>query len=69
MSLLPLIFTAARLYKNPADVFSSIMKHDGPLGLWKGLVPTLVMQVPSVVVYYVLYDEIKVRGIEQHGGA
>ncbi|KAJ3411546.1 hypothetical protein HDV05_002065 [Chytridiales sp. JEL 0842] len=36
-----------------------IIRHEGPISLWRGLSPTLVLQVPSTVVYYLGYEVLK----------
>lgn len=39
--------------------FRKISATEGFTGLWRGLTPTLVMSVPSTVIYYVSYEQIR----------
>ena len=36
-----------------------IVRHEGPFVLWSGLPPTLVMAIPSTVIYFTAYDNLK----------
>lgn len=47
----------ARHYRGAYDAFFKIIRHEGPLALWTGLPPTLVMAVPATVLYFTAYDE------------
>ncbi|KAI7898683.1 mitochondrial carrier domain-containing protein [Cokeromyces recurvatus] len=47
------------VFKNTFDGLYKIMKYEGPMALWKGLSPALVMSVPSNVIYFVGYDYLK----------
>ncbi|RKP07198.1 mitochondrial carrier domain-containing protein [Thamnocephalis sphaerospora] len=41
------------------DGLVTIMRHEGPWTLWRGLLPTLAMSVPSTIMYYVGYEHIR----------
>ncbi|CAG8491771.1 9708_t:CDS:10 [Acaulospora morrowiae] len=41
------------------DVAVKIVRNEGITSLWKGLSPTLVMSVPTTVIYYVGYDYLR----------
>jgi solute carrier family 25 protein 39/40 len=48
-----------------------VLRHEGPGALWGGLSPTLMTQVPSTTVFFVMYEEIKravVRYADRSGG-
>lgn len=36
-----------------------IVRHEGPFALWSGLPPTLIMAIPSTVIYFTAYDNLK----------
>ncbi|RKP36862.1 mitochondrial carrier domain-containing protein, partial [Dimargaris cristalligena] len=41
------------------DGFVKIFRHEGFTSLWRGLSPTLLMSVPTTVVYFVGYDHLR----------
>ncbi|PRP87409.1 Solute carrier family 25 member 40 [Planoprotostelium fungivorum] len=43
------------------DAFSKITKHEGPVTLWRGLPPTLLMSVPAGAIYFTSYELLKKR--------
>uniref|UniRef100_A0A8C3RQN1 Mitochondrial glutathione transporter SLC25A40 n=1 Tax=Chelydra serpentina TaxID=8475 RepID=A0A8C3RQN1_CHESE len=51
-------------YKKPGhfrgmlDAFVKIIKIEGIKSLWSGLPPTLIMAVPSTVIYFTSYDQL-----------
>ncbi|XP_065443048.1 mitochondrial glutathione transporter SLC25A40 isoform X4 [Chrysemys picta bellii] len=51
-------------YKKPGhfrgmlDAFVNIIKIEGIKSLWSGLPPTLIMAVPSTVIYFTSYDQL-----------
>lgn len=45
-------------YTGLVNAFMSIAKHEGPTALWRGLTPTLLMSVPSTMVYFTANDQI-----------
>ncbi|XP_017343883.1 probable mitochondrial glutathione transporter SLC25A39 isoform X2 [Ictalurus punctatus] len=52
-------------YKTPThfngtlDAFVKITRSEGLRSLWSGLPPTLVMAVPTTVIYFTCYDQLK----------
>ncbi|OQR70605.1 solute carrier family 25 member 40 isoform 2 [Tropilaelaps mercedesae] len=46
-------------YRGTWDAFVKISRYEGARSLWSGLPPTLVMAVPSTVLYFTSYDIIK----------
>ncbi|KAJ3265047.1 hypothetical protein HDU77_006682 [Chytriomyces hyalinus] len=48
-----------RPFKSTFDGFVRISHYEGIPALWKGLVPTLIMQAPSTIIYYLGYEEIR----------
>lgn len=50
----PLRFTGA------LDAAVKLVRHEGLSSLWRGLSPTLLMNVPSTVVYFSMYDKCKI---------
>ncbi len=45
------------LFKGPLGVMGNVLRHEGGvLGLFRGLVPTLLREVPGNAAYFGLYD-------------
>ncbi|XP_077285157.1 solute carrier family 25 protein Shawn-like [Arctopsyche grandis] len=54
--------SAKKLHFNGTlDAIVKIAKFEGFTSLWSGLSPTLVLAVPSTVVYFVLYEQTKIN--------
>ena len=53
-------------YRGTVDAFSKIVRHEGVGALYNGLAPTLVLSLPSTVIYYVLYDDLS-KKLAQRG--
>ncbi|XP_037640695.1 solute carrier family 25 member 40-like isoform X1 [Sebastes umbrosus] len=45
-------------FNGTLDAFVKIVRHEGIKALWSGLPPTLVMAVPSTVIYFTCYDQL-----------
>lgn len=43
------------------DAFYKISTREGVKSLWSGLSPTLVLAVPSTIVYFVCYEETRMK--------
>ena len=41
------------------DALTKLIRHEGVLSLWRGLSPQLLLSIPSTVVYFWAYDELK----------
>lgn len=50
------------------DAFVKIARNEGPLSLWSGLSPTIVLAVPATVVYFVTYENLRLLIKDRHGG-
>ncbi|KAJ3166747.1 hypothetical protein HDU88_003231 [Geranomyces variabilis] len=50
---------ASARFSGTWDGVVKIARHEGLLSLWRGLSPTLVMSVPSTVIYYIGYEHIR----------
>ena len=42
------------------DAFVKLARQEGVTAWWKGLSPTLAMSIPTTVIYYTTYDQLKV---------
>lgn len=42
------------------DAAAKLIKHEGLASLWRGLSPTILMSIPSTVVYFSMYDKVKI---------
>ncbi|KAJ3158411.1 hypothetical protein HDU86_002880 [Geranomyces michiganensis] len=51
--------TAGARFNGTWDGVVKIARHEGLFSLWRGLSPTLVMSVPSTVIYYIGYEHIR----------
>ncbi|KAI8800188.1 mitochondrial carrier domain-containing protein [Cladochytrium replicatum] len=49
----------AKRFTGTMDGMIKILRAEGPSGLYRGLSPTLLMSLPSTVVYYVGYEHIR----------
>ncbi|NXU40709.1 S2540 protein, partial [Drymodes brunneopygia] len=45
-------------FKGTWDAFVKIIRTEGIKSLWSGLVPTLIMVVPSTAIYFTCYDQL-----------
>ncbi|XP_050099990.1 probable mitochondrial glutathione transporter SLC25A40 isoform X1 [Anopheles aquasalis] len=43
------------------DAFSKISRYEGVGALWSGLGPTLVLALPTTVIYFVAYEQFRIR--------
>ncbi|EEB11269.1 mitochondrial carrier protein, putative [Pediculus humanus corporis] len=48
-------------FSGTLDAFVKITKTEGLVSLWSGLSPTLVLAIPSTVVYFVTYEQLRVK--------
>lgn len=46
-------------YNNILDAIPKIARYEGFTSLWRGLTPTLLLQIPSTVFYYTTYEKFK----------
>ena len=53
-------------YKGPLDVVRQVARAEGGvLGLYKGLVPTLLREVPGCGAMFAAYEAIKLAAVQQ----
>ncbi|UYV81261.1 SLC25A40, partial [Cordylochernes scorpioides] len=52
-------FETSRPLTGTKDAFLRIARSEGLVTLWSGLPPTLLMSVPSTVIYFTVYDQLK----------
>lgn len=53
-------------FTSTLDALIKISHNEGIGALWSGLGPTLVSALPSTIVYFVAYDQFKVRYMEMY---
>ena len=46
---------------SPKAILLQIIRAEGVGRLWKGLTPTLVQMVPQTVIYFTVYDRLKLK--------
>lgn len=51
--------TQRRRFTSTFDGLRKIARNEGPLSLWRGLSPTLVMAIPANVIYFTGYDWLR----------
>lgn len=49
------------IYSFTQDAAFKISRHEGVSALWSGLGPTLVLAIPATVIYFVCYEQLRVR--------
>ncbi|CAL8145676.1 unnamed protein product [Orchesella dallaii] len=53
-------------FSSTIDVFHKIVRTEGVSSLWSGLSPALIMAVPSAIVYFVTYEQLRIKMIDQY---
>lgn len=48
-------------FTGTTDAFVKISRHEGVKSLWSGLGPTLVLALPTTVLYFVAYEQFRLR--------
>lgn len=48
-------------FTGTVDAFVKISRHEGVKSLWSGLSPTLVLALPTTVIYFVAYEQFRVK--------
>lgn len=51
--------TQRKTFNSTLDGLRKIARHEGPLTLWRGLSPTLMMAIPGNVIYFTGYDWLR----------
>lgn len=49
-----------RIFNSTLDALMKIVRYEGLAVLWSGLAPAMVMSVPATVIYFTMYDQLKV---------
>ncbi|KAK9490571.1 mitochondrial carrier domain-containing protein [Lipomyces doorenjongii] len=52
-------YSQRQLFSGTWDGFTKVSRNEGITALWRGLSPTLVMTIPSNVIYFVGYDHLR----------
>jgi len=53
-------FNRPKYFSGTTDAFLKISRTEGISSLWSGLSPTLVLAVPTTVIYFTMYEQLKV---------
>jgi len=48
-------------FKGTVDAFVKISRYEGVKSFWSGLGPTLVLALPTTVLYFVAYEQFRIR--------
>lgn len=56
---------SSRHFSGFFDAITKIARHEGLPALWRGLTPSLVMSVPSQVIYMVGYDTLRTEALSR----
>jgi len=53
-------FNRPKYFNGTVDAFLKISRTEGISSLWSGLSPTLILAVPTTVIYFTMYEQLKV---------
>lgn len=53
-------FNRPKYFTGTTDAFLKISRTEGVSSLWSGLSPTLVLAIPTTVIYFTMYEQLKV---------
>ncbi|XP_017783588.1 PREDICTED: solute carrier family 25 member 40-like isoform X2 [Nicrophorus vespilloides] len=48
-------------FNGTLDAFMKISRYEGVTSLWSGLSPTLVLAVPATIIYFVTYEQLRLK--------
>uniref|UniRef100_A0A182MLZ8 Solute carrier family 25 member 40 n=1 Tax=Anopheles culicifacies TaxID=139723 RepID=A0A182MLZ8_9DIPT len=48
-------------FNGTIDAFTKISRYEGVPSLWSGLGPTLILALPTTVIYFVAYEQFRIR--------
>ncbi|KAJ8937790.1 hypothetical protein NQ318_012270 [Aromia moschata] len=51
---------------SPKDAFVKISRTEGITSLWSGLSPTLVLAIPATIIYFVTYEQLRLKLKDMH---
>jgi len=54
-------YNRPKYFNSTPDAFYKIARTEGVTSLWSGLSPTLVLAIPATVVYFTMYEQLKVK--------
>jgi len=54
-------FNRPKYFTGTADAFMKISRTEGISSLWSGLSPTLILAVPTTVIYFTMYEQLKIK--------
>jgi len=54
-------YNRPKYFSGTFDAMLKISRTEGVSSLWSGLSPTLVLAIPATVVYFTMYEQLKVR--------
>jgi len=54
-------YNRPKYFNGTADAFAKIARTEGLSSLWSGLSPTLVLAVPTTVIYFTTYEQLRSR--------
>jgi len=54
-------FNRPKYFTGTLDAFMKISRTEGISSLWSGLSPTLVLAVPTTVIYFTMYEQLKLK--------
>jgi len=53
-------YNRPKYFSGTTDAFLKISRTEGISSLWSGLSPTLILAVPTTVIYFTMYEQLKV---------
>lgn len=56
----------AQKFNGTVDAFLKISRAEGVRSLWSGLGPTLILAIPTTVLYFISYEQLRVRLKDMH---
>ncbi|SPP89342.1 blast:Solute carrier family 25 member 40 [Drosophila guanche] len=62
----PTLSKTAPQFSGTIDAFIKISRSEGVPSLWSGLSPTLISALPSTIIYFVAYEQLKARFTDFH---
>ena len=58
-------YNRPKYFNGTFDAFVKIAKVEGITSLWSGLSPTLVLAVPTTVIYFTTYEQLKAKFVKK----
>jgi len=54
-------FNRPKYFTGTRDAFLKISRTEGIASLWSGLSPTLILAVPTTIIYFTMYEQLKMK--------